>query len=110
AAITIDGHVWAIGGNDANGPALATVDVYDPASDRWTAATPIETARYGLSVIVFSGDVYAIGGQDGSGALPTVEVASPTDGRWRSGPAMPESLTRLALAVLNGGVHAVEGA
>jgi hypothetical protein len=109
AAVAVGSRVWAIGGNDANGPAFASVDVYDPATDRWTAAAPLETARYGLSAVLFGGNVYAIGGQAAHGALPIVEIASPSDGRWQPGPALPEGLTRLGVAQLNEELHAMEG-
>src|SRR5436309_14633296 len=56
------------------GPAVSTVEVYDPATNTWSAAAPMPTARSSLTAATVKGKIYAIGGANGSVYLNTVEI------------------------------------
>lgn len=86
----------------ANG--YADVQVYDPATDRWTASdsgpgSPVAMpqARGGMGKAVFvDGEFWVFGGEtlDGPGATKQnvynrVDVYSPASNTWRAGPPMP---------------------
>ena len=86
----------------ANG--FDTVQVYDPAINRWTSSAtpgstirPLPQARGGGGKAVFAnGEFHVIGGEtfDGPGATPNrvyhrVDVYNPTTNTWRLGPSMP---------------------
>ena len=54
---------------------MSTVEIYDPAVDRWTHEADMPTPRGWLSTSVVTGRIYAIGGADQKiTALPTVEA------------------------------------
>jgi len=107
AAVALDGHVWAIGGN-VGGEAFPTVEVYDPATDRWQSSTDLPTPRYSLSATVLDGRIYAVGGQTPHGVLSVVEATGSVNAGWMTLPSLPVGLTRLALVAFDGRLHSVE--
>ena len=54
-------------------------EVYDPATNRWTAAPRLPTARHGLAAATVGGKIYVIGGGPRAGLAQTdvVEVFTP---------------------------------
>jgi N-acetylneuraminic acid mutarotase len=86
----------------ANG--FDTVQVYDPATNRWSSSAtpgstlrPLTQARGGTGkAVYYKGEFYIVGGEtfDGPGATPNrvynrVDVYSPATNTWRLGPPMP---------------------
>jgi N-acetylneuraminic acid mutarotase len=75
----LDGMIYAIGGyvpGVSGHPGVATVEVYDPATDTWTTAPDMPTRRFGLRTSVVNGKIYVIGGMDswpGSAYRPVEE-------------------------------------
>ncbi|GEM_PF-3983139 len=105
-----DGRIYAIGGESSPKarsvqtapPAtpfkgIATVEVYDPHTNTWTAASPMPTARWGLTAATGSdGSIYVAGGCTGTICDPahflnTVEVYSPSTNTWRTVAPLPTS-------------------
>ena len=89
ASAVLDGKVYVMGGqrtdSGTSDPVTNLVEVYDPASNTWSAAPPMPTARMGLVAAVMNGRIYAIGGStDGLGtvALGTVERFDPVTQLW----------------------------
>ena len=78
-----DGNLYTVGGQDAGGNSLSSVEICSPyvAVPQWnTLAAGLNAARYGLAVVTApSGKIYAIGGTTGSGALGSVEVYNPAN-------------------------------
>ena len=66
AAVTgRDGHIYALGGNDAQGNALPIVEAYDPVSRKWKTIKPMSAPRTDLAAVTGrDGLIYAIGGED----------------------------------------------
>ena len=73
AVAVVDGMIYAMGGSA--GSRLSVVERYDPRSDSWTTVSSMQNARQ-TSAATTAGDVYAIGGNDGSGSVSTVERIS----------------------------------
>jgi N-acetylneuraminic acid mutarotase len=86
----------------ANG--YADVQIYDPATDSWTASgggagspAPLPQARGGMGKAVYlDGEFWVFGGEtlDGPGATEQgvynrVDIYSPATNTWRAGPPMP---------------------
>jgi hypothetical protein len=59
-----------------NGEKAATVEVYDPATNRWRTLTGMPTARWGLGSGAIGGKIYAVGGNAGT-TLATSELYVP---------------------------------
>ena len=79
----MNGKIYAIGGREyagaPSGP-LSIVEVYDPATDTWTAIVDMPTARTDPSVSVVGDRIYVIGGSTTDSpfhACSTVEAYDP---------------------------------
>ena len=72
-AAFIDGRIVAVGGEEPT-RVLATVEMYDISSGKWTTAAPINTPVHGQVVAAVGSAVYCIGGAD----RPTHESAVAT--------------------------------
>jgi len=109
AVAASNGKLYAMGGTTDAGP-LATVEEYDPVSNRWTARASMPTARYGLAAAAASnGKVYAIGGFN-NGPLATVEEYDLATDTWTVRTPMPTPRYGLAVtAAPNGKLYAVGG-
>jgi WD40 repeat protein len=71
SAILFNGKVLIGGG--ANTAAVATVDVFDPASGKFAPAGSLATARQYFAVMPFGGVVIAAGGLNGANRLSSAE-------------------------------------
>jgi N-acetylneuraminic acid mutarotase len=79
-----DGRIYAIGGLNSfnNSGVLATVEVYDPKTNSWSAVAPMPTARWGLAAVLgLDGRIYALGGSQiiSISGLTTVETGYGSD-------------------------------
>jgi N-acetylneuraminic acid mutarotase len=96
SSCVIDGRIYAMGGAFSGGSSqqemlrtlrtLSVVEVYDPASGRWTRGRDLATARGWFSASIVNGRVYVVGGRsrttDGGGSevnftFPGIEVYTP---------------------------------
>lgn len=78
AVAVLGGKIYAIGGSNVPGllsPGIVnTVEVYDPATDTWSQAPAMPTARHQLGAEAFDGRIYAFGGLAGPGNVLTDKV------------------------------------
>jgi len=116
----VNGILYAVGGCPAPGGCttlldnLATVEAYDPGTDKWTTEISMPTARGGLAVGVNDGILYAVGGQlpdiqQGDTTPKTLEAYNPATDTWTTLDPMPTGRTLLAAGVVNGILYAVGG-
>ncbi len=107
AASVVDGKIYVIGGGRRNHArilaTLATVEVYDPATDTWEKRADMPTARFHLSANTVNGIIYAIGGFSDLGlrALQTVEAYDPATDTWDTMAAMPEGRSGFSTSVVD---------
>ena len=78
-ASVIDGKIYVIGGHFREGTefkTLSTIEIYDPATDRWTQEPDMLMGKYGHATEVIDGQIYIFGGDGGvgKGLLTSVEV------------------------------------
>ena len=76
----IDGKIYSIGGTQNPGgatSALSTNEMYDPALNVWQTRPTMITARYAAGVTTVNGDIYIIGGRNGSTFFTVNEVYTP---------------------------------
>jgi hypothetical protein len=82
-----DGRVLVIGGHreTLGRDVLASAEVYDPASDSWTATAPLPVGRTDhLALTLATGEVLVVGGKTPDNTVPnSVERFDPGSGTWR---------------------------
>ncbi len=103
-----------------------TVEAYDPVANTWTTKATMPTPRWGSTVSVVNGLIYAIGGWGGWPELSVVEVYDPVSNTWSTtvpstaatiaaGTAgallapMPTARDDFGFSVVNGVIYAIGG-
>jgi N-acetylneuraminic acid mutarotase len=93
--------------------AFSTVEVYSPATNTWTTAVPMPTARTELGVTTGKdGRIYAIGGWsdiENGHILATVEAYSPPTNSWTTAAPMPTTRADMGVATGADGLIYVVG-
>ena len=99
----IDGRLYVIGGRGHGFGNRATLEVYDPVADSWTAAPDMPTPRGGLTAAALAGRLHVTGGEDlGTGAtFAEHEVHDPATGRWTTATPMPTARHGLTSQVID---------
>jgi N-acetylneuraminic acid mutarotase len=110
----VDGKIYTIGGSsgpDYLSPSLATVEMYDPATDTWTQKADMPTARSNMATVVVDGNIFALGGwvidQDGTESK-AVEVYNPATDTWTPHTEMLDAMEPRA-GLLDGKIYATDG-
>ena len=114
-APVVSGKIHVIGGWQ-NGVRLfeefgiATVEVYDPATDTWGQRADMPTPRGAFGISKVDGKIYVIGGGSSrSSELQTVEMYDPTTDTWESKADMPTLRNWLSASAVNGIIYAIGG-
>jgi len=112
----VNGKIYAIGGEIAWIPeevSAATVEEYNPVTDKWTKKASMPTPRWGLSTSVVGGRIYAIGGHNTlvevKRFLSTVEEYNPATDTWTKKADMPTARRLLSTSVVDGKIYAIGG-
>src|SRR5256886_15268508 len=103
------GRLHAVGGSGDS--ATGAHEVYDPATDRWSEAPPMPTARDHLAAVAFQGRLWAMGGREAflGSQYARVEIYDPATNGWYAGKPLPAARGGLAAAVLTDRVFAFGG-
>lgn len=117
AGVSLRGKIVVPGGCGADGRAIATVEIYDPPTDRWSAAAPLPDghAVCGYGIAVLSGWVYLFGGRSGPDAASASDAILRYDLAADTWTVMPDRLLRpradMAAAAFEDreGIHLVGG-
>lgn len=115
-AQVIDDKIYVIGGLDANGASLNTVEVFDPLSGSWESSTSLQTPRDNPGSAVIDDLLYVFGGRtrnaDGStanGSLITMEIYDPSSDSWSFGAPMPTGRRTMSVGTLNDRIQVIGG-
>lgn len=108
----LNGRIYSFAG----GERPVHVSVYDPATDEWSEAAPMDMPRWEAAVVVRGGEVWLIGGHglrsddpmDGD-ITPTVMRFDPQRNRWREGPPLPRQLAAAGAIEVNGRLYVMGG-
>lgn len=86
AAVVLDGKLYVLGGMDANGTIVATVDAYDVAAGRWESRAPMPTPRSSHMAVALDGLIYVLGGYEVTNGQTyrssTVKAYDPATNNW----------------------------
>jgi len=109
----LDGRVYVVGGLDGSGQAVATVEAYDPGTDRWAQRASLPSPLHHVNVAAVGGKLYVVGGLTGSSftASGTTLVYDPALDSWAPLTSMPSGTQRGAsgVAVLDGRIVVAGG-
>jgi N-acetylneuraminic acid mutarotase len=111
AVAALAGKVYVIGGIRADGSTADTVEVYDPATDRWQFAAPLPTSVHHTAAAVVGGTLYVIGGLWGLRFAPVNAVFAydSTTNTWTRKASLLTSRGALAVGVVAGRIYAAGG-
>ena len=113
AVAELNGRVFVIGGFGPDNEAVATVEVYDPASDRWETRTPLPAPTHHAAAAVIEGRLFVIGGYSGGRLswtpLRTVYEYDEARSSWSTRAPLRQARGGLAVVALGGRLHAVGG-
>jgi hypothetical protein len=83
ATLLPSGKVLVAGGETTGGDRLDSAEVYDPASDTWTATGPMRFERAdATATLLANGTVLVAGGSNASGYLGSAETYDPATNAW----------------------------
>jgi N-acetylneuraminic acid mutarotase len=104
-----DGRVLEIGGNGGDG-SVKTTDLYDPATNSWSAGPPMATSRRReTATILPGGKVLVTGGLSDAGTTATAELYDPATNAWSSAGAMGQARLGHTATLLPGGKVLIAG-
>lgn len=99
ALVYLQDRLYAIGGEDANGRAIANVDAYDLQVNEWRASRPLPEALANLAAVVFHDRIYVAGGTHKDSANSEQMVVSdqffvydPKTAQWQEQGRLPSPL------------------
>jgi hypothetical protein len=113
AGAAVNGRVYIIGGRfegGAQSPQSAAVEVYDPATNSWSARAAMPKPRGGLNGIAAHGCIHVFGGEGNPGGFLGMyadhDVYNPITNTWTSLAPMPTPIHGVTgLAFINGLIH-----
>jgi hypothetical protein len=111
AAVALQGRVWVIGGRAAGVGDLASVEVFDPATETWTAAAPLPEPRAELAAAVIGGYIHVGGGERMASdrVFDTHWVYDPDTDAWSAGARLPSARRGVAAAAAGGRLYLLGG-
>jgi N-acetylneuraminic acid mutarotase len=121
AAATLRDKVYVVGGfekpslgNVLNLAITASLEEYDPSTDRWTAKAPMPVGLHHVGIGVAGGRLYVIGGYRQSGLsvwhpVATVYAYDPDTDTWEERAPMPTVRGALSVTEHDGKLYAIGG-
>jgi hypothetical protein len=85
-------------------------EVYDPATDTWSAAPPLPGPRSSLAAGVYKGMILVLGGETDVGSLTDHEGFDVKSNRWTKLAPLPLPRHGIAGAAIGGSAYFVGGA
>jgi N-acetylneuraminic acid mutarotase len=108
-AVTLNGKIYVIGGEEEFLPMSDAVQEYDPTTELWTLRGAMPTARESAAAAAFNGRIFVIGGTSGGMDIGTVEAYDPATDSWESLAPLSEPRRDLAAEVVGGELLALGG-
>jgi N-acetylneuraminic acid mutarotase len=103
----VEGKFYVVGGragNSEDSAGLNTLEVYDPQTNAWEQRAPMPTARSGIAVAAFNGELFVFGGEI-PGVFSNVEAYSPATNSWREEAPMSEARHGIWASVIGNKIY-----
>ncbi len=89
ASAVADSQIYVMGGTDAKGHVLNSVEKYDPLKNTWSFVDSMAQPRVGAAAVTVGDSIYIFGGADRRGnPVDDVEVYSVANNSWTIHPSM----------------------
>ena len=112
-AASVKGFLYALGGRNATGAEIKTVERYDPATDAWIVCTPMRTAVEDYAAVALNDHIYVLGGVVTRGRrimrVADVNRYDPVTDTWTTCAPMRNERQAIAAAVINGSIIVAGG-
>jgi N-acetylneuraminic acid mutarotase len=116
----VNGLLYVIGGvgliGDGPGPAYGIsaetkshVEIYDPATDRWSTGAPLPTLQFSQTACVVGDQIYLFGGTSGGPYERSILTYNTASNSWSAKSPMPNTRISSACAVVDGAVYLIGG-
>jgi YD repeat-containing protein len=109
---TVNGKLYAIGGQSDPSGYINYVEEYNPATNSWTNKTP-STSSFGptarMASAVYNDEIYLFGGENPSSGISTVKAYKPSTNSWVTKTSLPTAVIGAGAATLNGKIYVAGG-
>ncbi|KPV57578.1 hypothetical protein QJ48_21330 [Paenibacillus sp. A3] len=112
AAVISNDKIYLVGGrliDNSTNVSLNSFQEYNPATDKWTSKPNMSANRGMGNAVVFSGKIFAIGGNDQSYENNTVEAYDPKTNTWTPRAKLNHARSGLGAVTYNGKIYVVGG-
>ncbi len=121
AAAVIDGKMYVVGGRQftaqENGEYanvnVASLEVYDPAAERWETLAPLPKVAGGITATAVDGKLYVFGGEQWvpeQAVIAEAWVYDPALDQWTALPDMPTPRHGMAAGAIGNQIYVIGGA
>ncbi len=110
--VAFDGKMYVVGGNAFKDTQITRTEVYDPATDTWSARAPMPSGSHHIAAALLNGKIYTFGGFTGQAHAAPVDNAfeyDPKADRWRALPKLTSPRGSPSAVALNGKIHLIGG-
>lgn len=107
----LGGRIYVVGGFNALGKTVATVEAFDIAKGQWASVRPLPKPLHHAAVVSDGVKLYVFGGMAGIAMTPvdSLYIYDPVTRAWTDGPALPDPLGASAVAFFEGKFHLLGG-
>ena len=90
-SVVLNGKIYTAGGISQTATTLKTVEIYDPATNTWSAGVDMPVSRHHHAMCTLNGKIYVIGGYADIlfAATSNVYMYDPVDSTWVSKASLP---------------------
>ena len=110
--VAFDGRMYVVGGNAFKDTQITRTEVYDPATDSWSARAPMPSGSHHIAATLLNGKIYTFGGFTGQAHVAPVDNAfeyDPKADRWRAIAKLTSPRGSPSAVALNGKIHLLGG-
>lgn len=112
AVEVVDGKIYVIGGGgneESIWTPLATVEVYDPATDTWETSSSLPNPRFKPSTAVVYKNIFVIGGFIDENVVPRVNVYDPVTDEWKTVDRFPKDVVFAGVTSIDNKIFVMGG-